>query len=474
MYWCEKCSISLSRKDSYENHLLTKKHLMSKDEYKAFKSNKGKQAVVNGEQNELFVLNIIKSFRLKDVVYKGNTSNKFDIFIQFEDESHYRGLQVKTLIEYPTNHIIKKGHSEYESDTLVIAVNNDKNKFVLIFSRDMTTTNTIISSTHNSDKLITKISIFRSLLLDLCRKSTIVKDFDTYLYKSHKQEVESIDRFKIKCKELSITFKENNTNSDEVDAIVNGHNIQFKSSKHKPDRSHMYHFGMFRRSDGNDSSTMRSYNDDDKVDIFIFEIADDFHQGHFYIIPKKILIEGHYIETDDQCGKLGICISERTEFTQKQNHWSLQFLDKFNILTDKLSQDLQVTYGNLHKKCKELNLICKFNSKNKIIAVSNKCVKHLKSRRLVSSSYSFTLLMRKDNAARSICIDDGFKYIIFEICGESSSDFYVIPIEPLVKEGYISDGNNPCKQRISLRMPEKSGNKWIIYFNNFTPFNVTD
>lgn len=182
---CEKCNSELHGKHSYARHLKSKKHNMSPEEYKEFLKQRGKLCVKNGEENELYIMDILETLDFEDVVYVvyvGNTANMFDAFIKFEDENFYRGLQIKTLSYDPgrDHYTIASNDNGYKNGTLIIAVSNTKDKYVLIFS-DEINTRVGFSMTYNTDKLLGNLDLFKIKLIEEARKSIIVNNFYDYL-----------------------------------------------------------------------------------------------------------------------------------------------------------------------------------------------------------------------------------------------------------------------------------------------------
>lgn len=92
LFKCEKCDVWFRDKHTYSKHLTTDKHKMSKIEYEEKLRQHGKDAIVNGEENEKFILEVLRTFDFEDIVNQGFTANKFDIFIKSRDEQFYRGL----------------------------------------------------------------------------------------------------------------------------------------------------------------------------------------------------------------------------------------------------------------------------------------------------------------------------------------------------------------------------------------------
>lgn len=455
LFKCEKCDLWIKRKDSYYRHLQSEKHKMNKDEYKEKLQQQGRNAILNGEENENFILEVLKTFDFEDVIFQGFTGNKFDVFIKFRDEIFYRGLQIKTLIYYPDKdqYVIKSNRSGYENDTLIIAVNNDKTRYALIFYNEMKgKKNFIISQTHNANKITDNFDMFKLKLIEYARISTTINNFNDSLCESQRQEAESVNRFRLICESLNIPFKQNSTNTNEIDAIVNGHNVQFKSSRNK--NGYMYGFTLRRTSD-----KARPYSVCDNVDFFIFEIVDEGYQNLFYIISKKILINSGHV-SNNNIGKLGIQIAP---YNYNKYHWTLQFLNRFDQLVSKTI--VHAIHNRLHKTCINIGYICELD-KNKIKSINSKKIYHIKHSEYDKTSCKFDLRIQKNNQRRLIRVDDNYEFLIFDFGESYPNQFCIIPITVLVQTGYISTNDNKGKSGISI--PYIGTDAWTNYYmNNF-------
>lgn len=145
--------------------------------------------------------------------------------------------------------------------------------------------------------------------------------------KYFEQENNSLLRLKAKCNEAKITYDRVHDASDKIDCIINGYNIQHKTSSRKSKDS--FPFGI-RRSNGknNGKRSFIPYSDKDGIDFFVFEIID--FKNNFYIVPIKILIEKGYIQTELMKGKEKIYIPSPTGKTN--SHWIHEYLNNFDLL----------------------------------------------------------------------------------------------------------------------------------------------
>lgn len=69
-FLCEKCSITCNSLKSYNQHLKSKQHNMSAEEYKEMLSQMGKDAIIHGEENELFTVDLLKTLDFENVVHR--------------------------------------------------------------------------------------------------------------------------------------------------------------------------------------------------------------------------------------------------------------------------------------------------------------------------------------------------------------------------------------------------------------------
>ena len=460
-YVCLKCNKLLSRKDSYLKHLETNKHKMSSEEYKKFKSETGRKAMLDGDDNELYALDLLHTLNLETVINYGYTGNKFDAFIKFDDEQHYRGLQIKTLVKSvgDDNYVIKNARKGYDQNALIMAISQKKDRYALVFYKEMNDKNISISRTYNSDKLIDDVNVFKAQLLINLRNSTIVTDINDFLYESQRQETESIERFKLKCQSYSLEFERNTTNTNEIDGSIGNYNIQFKSSRNK--KNNMYKFSLLRRT----NSKPRPYNLEDNVHFFVFEIIDPEYQNNFYIIPQKALINGNYITHDDILGKYCITIPPSD---YNKTHWILDYLNKFDQFNINSNIKIDTVYNNFHKKCIEKNLECKFSKNNKIISINSHNVRIMKYTRYGLTNCVFNLIIQKNKKMERIHINDNYHFLIFDFGVAYRDQFCIIPIDILIKYKYISTQTETSFTQILIPYPGSNSQSWMMqYINNF-------
>jgi uncharacterized C2H2 Zn-finger protein len=457
VYKCEKCNTIYNSQSSYNRHLTTIKHGMPSEEYKEYLKQRSIQANKNGENNELFMLEILETLDFEDIVYTGNTANRFDIFVKFEDEDQYRGLQIKTLSRIPDSnrYKIQSGKLNYEDDTLIVGVSNAKDKYVLSFYRDMKET-TYFSTTSNVDKIYDDFDIFKNKLFEMAHTSTIVANFDDYLNETGKLESDSMKRFQHQCNIRSIQFMRNIINSNEIDGVTNNYNLQLKSSGCRKGNN-KYQFSLCRRGGG---GSTRPYNLNDKVDFFVFEMYDERYQGNFFIVPMKILIQLGYITTVNNNGKFSISVPIIEDY-----HWSQQYLNRFDQLS--INIGIPLIFNYLHKICLSMGLSCEFDRK-KIISINAHKIRYSRSMKHNNRSYIFNLRNFKDYKIAIFGSDINYEFVVFEFA--YLYQFCIVPVSVLLERGYLVTDDNEGMLSISIPFSMDTKNNWSEFYNNFEQF----
>ena len=98
MHNCEKCNISFWSTHEYNNHLKLESHLLTADELKKIKIERGKKCNVDGDSIEKYIESKLQlNPDIEFLISTGSTGNKFDTIFKFRDEQCYRGIQTKKL-----------------------------------------------------------------------------------------------------------------------------------------------------------------------------------------------------------------------------------------------------------------------------------------------------------------------------------------------------------------------------------------
>lgn len=333
----EKCKFSTNEKSKLSNHLKTKQHSMSEEEYKKYKSQNSALCIAKGDINELNILNIYKEYDnlFRSLTRIGQRGNKFDIIFEFKNELYTRGIQVKS-ISYDN---IRKSYyfgvpDIYEPETLIVGINDKDNIYCLLYVYELqgsTRVNFYPESkkyTTHAKYFYTNKEKFKNDLIIKSKQSFIIDDIRKYFSKELLLEYESIERFKLKCQELGLEWKENNTNSNEIDFFVNNKKIQHKSSTSSSDNN-TYHFNLTK---SNGYKKVKPYSNMDQIDYFVFEIANKDYIGNFFIVPINDMIKNEYLKTDKCKGKTSLYIPGKDKWNIKGYHHIPPFVNKFELL----------------------------------------------------------------------------------------------------------------------------------------------
>lgn len=200
------------------------------------------------------------------------------------------------------------------------------------------------------------------------------------------------------------------TSNEEVDIIVNGKNIQCKSSKHKV--YNMFSINTCHLFNGKKIP----YTENTLNDFFIFGILNsDDSLNVCYVIPICVMIKLKILSSEKNKGKLGINLPASD---YKNDHWAKQFANKFELLNNK---NININNFNLNlgiiemfiSKCENFNIICErydFSSHNKKCKIGNKILQICSSTNIFKHKY---------------CIFKICKNKIWEMDDENIPDFFI-------------------------------------------------
>lgn len=442
-YTCLKCHYGPIARTSYARHMTTDRHLLSEEEYKQKRSDAGYERQKNGEMIEFYVLELLGTLGFEDLIHTRYSGNKYDICIKYFNNSNYYGIQVKILSSYkdrPGYSIQIKNNDSLDINTLIVGVSLDLKTYAIFFRKDMKKITMIMSKTVNSQYLCNDLNIFKKSLYEKINLSFIINNINDYLSPSAKAEIESFENLSKLCESYNKTLIRNNTNFSQVDAFLDGRRLQFKTSSYQYDKGYNFHLG--KRNKG----SIFPYQDTDNIDFFIFEIS-DHNQGNFYIVPTKVLIEIGYIETENQKGRLGICLYGPG---CHEKHWIHQFYNKFDQLIEGKTED--IILNDLHKICISKNFKIQVE-KNKITSINSHKVLHKVGKKTKKSKNNlvFDLAKSKNKIGYPLHKEDGYKFIIFDFGEEFKDRYLIIPTEILIEHGYIS--TNDKKGMMSITIP---------------------
>jgi len=313
--------------------------------------NKQRKVDEIGYKSEMYVLQTILP-NFSDLIsnYKLTNSGDHaaDIIYQLNDEipsSIFRTIQVKTLHKQREWRLKTEN---YESNTLIIAVDKSRSFFVLIWSQEQSrdgmhfcfnskkrTKNEKymynFNNSNNSDVIgkkthQNKVDFYFDMLLMLNESRVHKED----LTKNQIKEIEMVKRLELTLSryEMKVSYPTGGYRLV-YDIIITNQNgkefrVQLKCSKKKNGKQ--YHFSC--------QKTMRRipYETNDPIDVFIFEI-DDF-KNYFYIISKEEMETRGFIRSPSKAGRVTISIPPPLGYKLRKNatnQWILNTVNNYDI-----------------------------------------------------------------------------------------------------------------------------------------------
>jgi len=288
----------------------------------------GKETTKKGDDAELWVYNIMRIFDTINSIKKiGEIADKIDIIYKCNNETFYRGIQIKTLTQSGKidKYSISLHNQKYTDNTLIVGINIKRNRFMLCFYKDINSSKINLNFNIKQQKfekyMYTNICEFCVQFEKMLEKSS---PYNVDMNPKIKQEYDSLARLTIKCKENRISYMLNDTRNSSIDCFINNYNIQCKSTSHQVSNTR-YKFSLGKNNGSIDNKKQFiPYSENDNIDFFIFEIIGNGNL--FYIIPIKELIDRDYIKTINKKGK------KRISFIMKTNHWTHKYLNDFEQL----------------------------------------------------------------------------------------------------------------------------------------------
>jgi hypothetical protein len=319
-------------------------NIKTEEEKKAIRE-KAKLSAETGDATEIFVEEIIGNMEEIDEYERiGYTGDKIvDVKYKFKDEDFLRGVQVKTLYKAKgsKNKWLSKGRSECPDNTLFVLVNQDRDKFVLIFAKDypMCGLGVTFSMTARRNKyknnLYTDIDKFKEDLLLGMKNSVIYK---ASLSPSYIKEKESKLRLNKVCDDQKLYFNNSKKSGSIYDCIINNFYIQCKfTSRIGSDIESTYSFECTTEKisgcDENGKQLYVPYDKNDQIDFLAIEVSS--LPGHFYIVPKeKLVLEGVF-SSEISKGKNSIRVPTPDFKGTTKYKWLLDYYDRWDLLKSK-------------------------------------------------------------------------------------------------------------------------------------------
>jgi len=295
--------------------------------------NEQMNTTIKGDVLEIFVENILKEYTcISDIQRIGQTLSSFDILYRYKDEDFLRGLQVKTLTKSKDRkNKYKIGVCNYTDNMLIVAINQKNNKYFICFKKEfITPTISFHKSNKNYDNnKFDNFEKFKNKLLS-CLSNSEIYNRETSLSENCLKEQDSLDRLKLKVRDLHFEYKANDTHASVYDCFINNYSIQHKFASAMKNRSNYVGITLRKHSYFlKGKRHKKPYDVSDNIDFFIFEVNEQL--GNFYIVPTSALIKKRYLYDEKTKGKGSIGFY----FIPKKglkHHWILQYYNRFELL----------------------------------------------------------------------------------------------------------------------------------------------
>jgi len=445
-----------------------------------------------GDESEKFILDIlIDKSDFNDIKKIGRENTELDIIYKIKDEEKYRGIQIKTMVQRKDNKNSYKIDKidKYSDSTLIVCVSKERD-FLCVFLKYMLPG--VKSLSLNINKLKNKTYeykpytfdglddnsngyTFTEMLLEYSKASTVYEN--SKMGKAVLQERDSMNRLEKICTDNKISFKYIETSDSSIDCIINGKNIQCKSTS--AIKQNFYNFSLHKTK----NLLSSPYEDIDNIDFFIFEYVNN-KNGEFYIIPINVMVYFGYIKTKINKGKLSITLCPfNHQNDDLSNHWSKHFINRFDLLKKDDVFDVNTVLDmsdvlNLFiSHCLYYNIIttrAMDNLSSHTCTIKDKNVKCLKSTNFACLNLQFTIQSLNGIAYDTSMILPDF-FVLYYIDG-SNTWCYIFPKQILIDNGIIGDSTNKGITKIGLPVPGASDIKenkfWTQpYANNFALLN---
>jgi len=258
----------------------------------------------------------------------GFTGDQTDIVVTLQD-GRRKSLQVKTLTSAVEGKRYYANLQNYPDDMLIVMVDVTRSWFVTAFKKQLNMGVNSFSFQSEGSKhaafMFTKELKFWAKIQELIPISI---DYMMKVSPTCKKELDMIDRLSRECANHNFILARNETNGDSVDVFINNRPVQLKYVSLNNKNSSSYKVGCHKSAGKVHSIRMfRPYSKDDPFEFIIVEVggtrdATTNYKGHFWVIPKTVLIDRGIIQSDSCAGKLSFCICAPDSTTK---HWSQQY-----------------------------------------------------------------------------------------------------------------------------------------------------
>lgn len=298
-----------------------------------------------GDQTEEYVEQLLANHPDVECVEKiGEWAGYVDLVVKLRTDDKRRSLQVKTFTRNSSTDDRELGtklKGEYPPDLLVAMVSKDRSKFACEFAGKLPRKFTLLwdsnKSIHASKRIFTEDAFVSSILKQLPTATAFISIEETMCPKV-RLEFDMFMRLQAACEARGISCLKNKTNSDCVDAFLNGKPAQLKYVTHKAVErdSHFIVKASLSKSSGfkDGKRIKRPLHDSDAFEFVIVEASSaqeprHFELGEFFIFPKSYLIEKGVVASTNSAGKQSLRIACNA---YKKDHYGKGFHNRFDLL----------------------------------------------------------------------------------------------------------------------------------------------
>jgi hypothetical protein len=293
-----------------------------------------------GDQTEIFVENILENMEeLEEYERIGYTNDRVDIKYKFKNEDFFRGIQVRTLQKEQGRKNKWRGSErpEYEHNTLCVLVNQERDKFVLIYSQDYPKSGLSVhfsgpnSRSKYKNNLYIDFNKFKEDLLLGMKTSVIYKEC---LSLNYIKEKESKIRLNNVCNDQKLNFDDCKISGSIYDCKINNFHVQCKYTSDSRSStlfvSHISKSGGIIREGKKSKRLFIPYNENDQIDFVAIEVSTLL--GHFYVIPKTKLVQEGIFSSSKNNGKAHIVIPTPDYKGSSKYKWLLEYYNRWDLL----------------------------------------------------------------------------------------------------------------------------------------------
>jgi len=292
---------------------------------------KNNERLIAGDNSEYFIANILRDTKLyKEIVQMGNISGNGDIMIRHHDDS-INFIQIKT-ISYKESYYSFNNNTKYPDDMLIVAVNRERDKFVLDFYKNLNARTIALHYNNKNSKykhiMYTSIQEFTKKLIELIPFS-VTKNIMT----EHRlKEFAMLERLSSFCEKNNLNFVRNTTDSNPIDGYING--LSFQAKYRSFQDANTYCIDCKKYSGAINRKQIKKPYDENDFDLMIVELEGtdgEFH-NQFCIIPKSVLISVGILKTETCKGKTTFRVCKPD---YNKNHWSKNYWNNLSIFQKK-------------------------------------------------------------------------------------------------------------------------------------------